>query len=194
MPAAFYARWPPRELFIWSVRRAFYCLPTHELVEFIRSQIDCEDAIEIGSGNGCLGRSVGVRLTDSKLQDREDMKARYEHEGQATVTYGADVEKLSALEAVEKYKPKVVLAAWVTHKFNPARPQARGNVYGVDEGRMLDKKFVKKYVFVGNEHVHGESARKPILGRPHATYRLPYNVSRSLDPRNVVWVWSKTRR
>jgi hypothetical protein len=59
---------------------------------------------------------------------------------------------------------------------------------------MLDKKFVKKYIFVGNEHVHGEHARKPILGRPHQTYRLPYNVSRSLDPRNVVWVWSKGRR
>lgn len=194
MPASFYAHWPRHELMLWCTRRGFYCLPTHELVEFIRDQIDCEDALEVGAGNGCLGRSVGIPLTDSKQQEREDIKARYEDLGQALVTYGPDVEKLTALEAVEKYRPTVVLAAWVTHRWSRDRPQARGNMNGVDEGRLLDKKSVKKYIFVGNENVHVDQARKPILSRRHETYHPPYLHSRSLDPRDVVWVWSKQRR
>lgn len=189
MPADFYARWPRHELFIWAARRAFYCLPTHELVDFIRDQIDCCDTIEIGSGNGCLGRAVGVPLTDSKQQEREEVKARYEHDGMAVIKYGPDVEKLTALEAVERYKPNVVLAAWVTHKYSQSRPQNRGNMNGVDEGRLLDKKWVKKYIFVGHEHVHGEHARKPILSRRHQTFKLPFVYSRSPHARDVIWIW-----
>jgi hypothetical protein len=191
MPADFYARRPRHELFIWCVRRGFYCLPTHELVEFIRDQIDGESALEIGAGNGCLGRSVGIPMTDSKQQEREDIKARYEHEEQTVITYGPDVEKLTALEAVEKYRPTVVLAAWVTHKYNRDRPAARGNMNGVDESRLLDKKSVKKYIFVGHERVHGENAPKPILSRRHETHRLPYLYSRSPEPRDVIWVWKR---
>lgn len=185
MPASFYATKPQNDLSVWCVRRGFYCLPTLELVEFIRDQIDCEDAIEIGSGNGCLGRAVGIPLTDSRQQERDDVQALYQSLNQAITTYGDDVEKLTGLEAVEKYKPRVVVAAWVTHRWSPKHPKLRGNMNGVDDGKLLDKKCVRKYIFVGHERVH---ALKPILGRRHTTHRPPF-YSRAFDAGNVVWIW-----
>jgi hypothetical protein len=187
MPAAFYAKWSQNDLSLWCVNRGFYCLPTLELVDFIRDQIDCENAIEIGAGNGALGRAVGIPMTDSRQQEREDVRELYiKKMGQAVVDYGDDVEKYTALEAAEKYRPRVILAAWVTHRFNPERPQSHGNMNGVDESKLLGKKYVKKYIFVGHERVH---ALKPILSRRHTAHRLPYLYSRSFDLQNVVWIW-----
>lgn len=186
MPASFYASRPLNDLSVWCVRRGLYCLPTLELVEFIRDQIDCDDAIEIGAGNGALGRAVGIPLTDSRQQDKDDVREIYASLDQAPVTYPPDVEKLTALEAVEKYRPTVVVAAWVTHRWKREQPQRRGNMHGVDEGKLLGKKFVKKYIFVGHERVH---ATKPILEKRHTTHRLPFLYSRAFDSRNVVWIW-----
>lgn len=191
MPASFYARWPREDLMLWCVQRGFYCLPTHELVDFLRDLIDCDDALEIGAGNGCLGRAIGIPMTDSYQQEREDVRALYDDLGQGLVHYGPDVEKLTALEAVEKYRPTVVLAAWVTHRWSRDRPNARGNMHGVDEGRLLGKKSVRRYIFVGNESVHVDQAPKPILARRHETHRLPFLFSRSFAPRDVVWVWRR---
>lgn len=186
MPASFYAGWSTNDLAVWCVQRGFYCLPTVELVEFIRDQIDCENTIEIGAGNGALGRGVGVPVTDSHQQEKADVAELYGNLKQATVPYAPDVEKLTALEAVEKHRPRVVLAAWVTHRWERTRPQLRGNMHGVDETRMLQKKFVRKYIFVGHERVH---QTKPILSIKHATHRLPFLYSRAFDRRDVVWVW-----
>ena len=192
MPAAYYAGWSQNDLSLWCSLRGFYCLPTLELVEFVRDQIDCEDALEIGAGNGALGRAVGIPLTDSFQQEREDVRELYlEQLHQAVVPYGSDVERLTALEAVEKYKPTVVLAAWVTHRFIPARPKLRGNMNGVDESKLLQKKCVKKYIFVGHEHSH---SLKPILHHPHTTHYLPYLYSRGFSGRNLVWVWTTRGR
>lgn len=187
--AKFYAGFKRNDLSAWCVARGFYCLPTLELVDFIRDQIDCDAALEIGAGNGALGRAVGIPMTDSHQQERPEMAALYRGLGQAAVEYGADVEKLTALEAVEKYRPRVVVAAWVTHRWDRRRPHLKGNMYGVDEARLLDKPFVRRYVFVGSESVHGKEAPKPILSRRHETHRLPFLYSRAFEPTDVVWVW-----
>ncbi len=42
------------------------------------------------------------------------------------IPYGKTVEKLDADAAVRKYRPKVVIACWVTHRFDPAQPHAGG--------------------------------------------------------------------
>lgn len=187
MPASFYAA-HSADLSLWCVRRGFYCLPTLELVEFIRDQIASEESLEIGSGNGALGRAVGIPMTDSRLQERDDVKAIYDTLAQALVPYGPDVEKLTALEAIAKYQPRAVLAAWVTHRFDRNRPALMGNMYGVDESRMWSKKFIKRYIFIGHERIHG---LKPLLTVRHETHRLPYLYSRALDRQDVVWVWKR---
>jgi len=186
MPAAYYARWPQNDLSLWCCRRGFYCLPTLELIEFVQAQIGGDSAIEIGAGNGALGRALGVPLTDSFQQERPEVRELYVNQlGHATVPYGSDVEKLTALEAVEKYRPRVVVAAWVTHRFNRERPNLHGNMHGVDETKLLQKKCVRKYIFVGHERVH---STKPILQRRHETHAPPL-YSRATSGRNVVWIW-----
>lgn len=187
LPAAVYAGYDPNELSLWCVRRGYYCLPTIELVLLVKQLIGERSAVEIGSGHGALGRALGIPTTDSKMQDRPDISVHYERIGQATTTYPESVEKLTALEAVEKYKPKVVVAAWVTHRFNEKAPEREGNQYGVDEGKLLGKPFVKRYIFVGHERVH---RKKPILERKHDTYKGSFLHGRPTDREgNVVWVW-----
>lgn len=192
MPAAFYAEQAPNDLALWCFARGFYCLPTVELVEQVRELIDTDDAVEIGSGNGVLGRALGIPRTDSRMQERVDVATVYADAGQPTVEYGADVEKLTALEAVEKYRPRVVVAAWVTHRYKRERHALGGNMNGVDEGKLLEKPFVRRYVFVGHERVH---ANKPILARRHETFHMPGRLySRTLDRRDVTWVWEPSKR
>ena len=184
MPAAFYATVPQNDLSIFCVRRGFYCLPTVELIEWLRERIGGRKAIEIGAGNGAIGRALGIPMTDSRQQERPEMAAYYASLGQATVSYPDDVEKLSAAAAVEKYKPEVVIAAWVTHRYYTHSHELGGNQWGVDESRLR----VATYIHVGHEGVH---AQKPILKREHETHRLPFLYSRSMTLKNVVWVWTR---
>lgn len=182
----YYKRLPQNDLSLWCLNRGFYCLPTYELIEWLKNEIGyVNDAIEIGSGNGAIGRALGIPRTDSKMQERPKIMALYESAGQGVVKYGADVETLTAGQAVAKYKPSVVVAAWVTHRYDPKAPRREGNMWGVSEEKILSQ--VGKYIFVGHERVH---AKKPILRVKHKTYRFPWLVSRSPDPRNVIWVWS----
>jgi hypothetical protein len=189
MPAEFYASRSQDDLMVWCVRRGFYCLPTVELVEFLRAEIGGESAIEIGAGHGALGRALGIPMTDSKMQERADIAEIYRNALQAPISYPPDVEKLTALEAVEKYRPRVVIGAWVTHRYDSKVPERGGNMYGVDESKLLSKKWVRRYLFIGHERVCGQ---KPILSRRHTTYRFPFLFSRASDPLNVIWSW-KTR-
>jgi hypothetical protein len=95
------------------------------------------------------------------------------------------------MEAIKKYRPKVVVAAWVTQLYQDGdTPKKIGSsIHGVDEAWVLDN--VETYIFVGNEHVHKD---KRILSRPYREIRNPhYVVSRAFDQtQNVIWIWGKT--
>lgn len=186
MPAEFYAGFSQNDLSVWCMRRGFYCLPTLELVDFVREQIAGEKAIEIGAGHGALGRALGIPTTDSHQQSRPEVVAHYARLNTAVVRYPMDVEKLTAMQAVEKYQPTVVLACWVTHRYHPVLHARGGNMDGVDEPKLLAKASVLKYVFVGHERTH---ANKVILKERHETFRLPFLFSRAMDSGNVAWVW-----
>lgn len=187
MPADFYAREKQNDIMIWCVRRGLYCLPTLELIDFLRQEIGTDTAIEIGAGHGAIGRALGMVITDSKQQERSDVVELYGQLGQAPVKYPADVEKLTALEAMEKYRPSVAVGAWVTHRYDPKAHARGGNVSGVDEGKLLAKACLQRYIFIGHERMH---AQKPILARSHVTHRPGYLYSRAFDPLNVVWIWT----
>src|ERR1700744_75875 len=74
-----------------------YQIPTTELIDFLKSQIDDKSrTIEIGSGNGCIGRALGIRMTDNKMQDEPFFKAYYQLIQQPTILYGDDVIKIDA--------------------------------------------------------------------------------------------------
>lgn len=189
VPTAFYGQFKQEEISGFCLRHGFYCVPTTELVDKINELIlevsPTRSAIEIGSGSGVLGKALGIPCTDNFMQDDPSIRAYYKTMNQPTVRYGRHVERLDAEAAVERYRPEVVVAAWVTHKYNAAEHERGGNMFGVDEVAMLGK--IKRYIFVGNFYVH---QGKPLLAVEGTTHSSEACVSRSLRPHaNAIVVW-----
>lgn len=81
---------------------------------------------------------------------------------------------MDANEAINHYKPQVVIGAWVTQKYQEG--DADGSVFGVDELDILSK--ISKYIHIGNDGPHRS---KRSLKYPHKVYRFPWLVSRGTD-------------
>jgi hypothetical protein len=189
MPAAFYRQFEQSDLSGFCLKQAAYVLPTFELLDKINELIlevsPTRSAIEIGSGNGVLGKGLGIPCTDNHMQADAGIQMMYASAMQPVITYGAHVEKLDAFAAVKHYRPQVVVAAWVTHKYNAAEHWREGNMFGVDEKALLRR--IKRYVFVGNLSPHG---KKPLLAVRHKRIEVDYLFSRSLDAHNnAIMVW-----
>jgi hypothetical protein len=101
------------------------------------------------------------------------------------VPYGPNVERMNAREAISRYKPKVVIGAWVSHKYNPLKHWDAGNEDGVDEGKILDR--VETYVSIGQRHVH---RGKAIWSRSHQILFPDWVFSRAMhDAPDFVATW-----
>lgn len=174
---------PPNGLRLFLHERGIYGLPTTELVSFIQGRINGRKAIEIGSGTGLLGRALGIRMTDSHLQERPDIALHYALTGQPTIKYGSDVERLDAKAAIEKYRPDVVIGSWITQWSDQI---GTGSFWGVDEEWLLD--HVQTYLMYGGRQTH---AAKRILTRPHLEWAEPWMCGRALDP--VLYEWNVAR-
>lgn len=173
---------------MFGVRNGVYSIPTIELVDFLRTRIGGRRAIEIGAGTGELAKALGIPATDNRQQEEPGLKAYYAQLGQPTVPYGDHVERLDASEAVAKYKPEVVIACWVTHRFDPARESAGGSTSGVDEAAIIAA--CDEYIFIGNEQVH---AQKPIWALPHEKATPPWIYSRAANGSpDFVATWRRT--
>lgn len=167
-----------------------YGIPTSELIDFLKIEIgNPEECIEIGAGGGQLGHHLGVRMTDNWCQVADaETAAKIAFLQQPPPAYGEDVEKLDALEAVEIYRPRVVLGSWIS-QFVPEKLMGKvgGSPYGIREDILLSR--VEKYIHVGNEGTHAE---KFILKRPHRKIKAPWIISRSMFPNaNVIYIWEK---
>ena len=178
MPSEFYQQFSRDQLAFFGNRHAYYGMPTTELVDWIKHRIAGRTAIEIGSGNGSLGKALGIHCTDSWAQAQPAVKQWYADAGQPVIKYSNHVKKLDYRKAILKYRPKVVVAQWVTNYPN--------NMMGIDEDWLLDN--VETYIHVGHDQVHD---CKLILARPHETHYLPSLFSRSHREREVVWVWDR---
>ena len=179
-------QFPQETLSLFCHKHAIYQLPTTELIDFIKNEIGDLSVIEIGSGNGCIGRSLGIKMTDNKMQLRPEVKMIYDLQRQPIINYGGDVEELDAIRAVEKYYPKAVVACWVTHKWREG--MSVGNMYGIEEEQLFENR-VEKYIHVGNELTHSQ---KPILTKYQVQrYQFPWLVSRSMSrEQNVIYVFT----
>lgn len=191
LPAAYYHTTTREERALLGHRTALYGLPTLELVEWIKAYIGDRTAIEIGAAHGLLAQALGIPATDSYQQDDAAMAAYYAMMGQATVRYGAHVERLDALSAVAKHKPQVVVASWVTHKYLAIRDAAGGNMLGVDEEALLDS-GIEAYVFIGNTVTH---EHKSIWRRPHRIIDQDFVFSRAMHPnsKDILVVWERPK-
>ena len=100
---------PQAHLKVWCVRQGVYQLPTCELIDWLKEAIAGRTAIEICAGRSCLGRSLGIPMSDSYLHLHPDMHRMYQILKQTPTQPPGDVERLTANEAVAKYKPQVVI-------------------------------------------------------------------------------------
>lgn len=155
-PASFWNQLDVAQRARFGHEKGIYSFPTIEGVAFIKEIIAGREqaALEIGAGNGCWGKALGIRSTDSYLQRRPDVAAQYAKLRQPAASYGPHVEKLEAIKAIRKYRPKIVVASWVTQKFRADRFCMRGNADGVDELRLLE--LVDEYILIGNTMQHSD--------------------------------------
>ncbi|WP_157816410.1 hypothetical protein [Nostoc flagelliforme] len=177
-PIAFYDELDRTELRIWCSHRGRYTLPTVELVAWLREVIGRRTCIEIAAGKGDLARHLGIKATDSYMQEIPLIKGIYEKARQATTNPPADVERLEASEAIAKYRPQVVLGSWVSG-------QSLATVAGVDEEYVVSH---SDYIHIGNRGTHEQ---KSLREMPHEEYVFPF-ITRAKNPNeNVIWVWRK---
>lgn len=174
LPAAYWASKSVEERALFGHNHGIYSFPTLELVEYLTELIDDRKAIEIGAGHGVLAEALGIPATDVKQQEMPEYRAYYEQLGQPIVSYGPNVEKLDGNDAVRKYKPQVVIACWVTHKYDPRRHSAGGNEIGVKEEKIVER--CETYVLIGNEEIH---KRKSIWKQPHTIEHPDWLYSRA---------------
>lgn len=192
MPADFYRQFNQREIAIFCMMNGLYCLPTHELLDCLNELIieasPSRLAIEIGSGNGALGKGLGIPCTDSFMQDDPVIRAHYASLGQPTVRYGQHVIKIDANKAVDEMRPEVVVGAWVTHLYREEAHELGGNMFGIDEDLIINK--TRRYIVVGNKGVHG---KKPIMSKAARVIEADFLFSRSLENAGLdaIFVWDK---
>lgn len=197
MPTAFYRQFDRDTLSMMCVMSGLYCLPTFELLDVLNELIlevsPSRNVIEVGAGNGALGRGLGITMTDNYVQTRPDVIKALEKAQHSPVWYGPDVLQMDGNAAVDHYKPEVVIGAWVSHRHDPNRPELGGNIQGegLDEEAILSK--VKRYIVIGNKNQHGN---KPIMPRVTKVLQGDYLVSRShrFQAENAIFVWDNPAR
>ena len=176
------------DLSLWCLKRGIYQLPTIELIDFLRERMgEPQHCLEIGAGAGHIGRALGIRMSDNKMQEWPLIKQHYAKLKQPTVSYGKDVECLPALSAVSQYQARTVISCWVTEKFVPGKQS--GNAYGVDEVALLGLPWVETYILVGNRLTHGE---KDIFRQyEYEELQFDWLYSRSMErSQNAIWIFS----
>lgn len=186
MPASYWASTTQEERALFGLQHGIYSFPTEELVQFLTALIGDRTAIEIGAGNGVLSERLSIRATDNFQQRMPKYIERYRAMQQPTVPYGDNVEEIDANRAVRKYKPQVVIACWVTHKYDKRRHKAGGNEVGVKEEEIIAG--CESYVVIGNEYVH---EGKSIWNLPHQIIYPDWLYSRATNgTRDFVAVWN----
>ncbi|MBB4861693.1 hypothetical protein HNP46_000504 [Pseudomonas nitritireducens] len=194
MPAAFYRQFSQQSRSVFCAGIGLYGLPTFELLDVINELImevsPSRNAIEIGAGNGVLGRGLGIPMTDNYQQENQELIDLYQSENLAPVTYSPDVIRIDGNKAVKEMRPDVVVASWVTHRWDERRPEHKGNIIGVDEEELLTG--VKRYIMLGNSGVH---AIKPIMARVDRVIEGDFIFGRSLQypDKHALFVWEGSR-
>ncbi len=193
-PASVLRELPETELAAWCMQRMRYGLVTEELITFLRElqareNIAPEDTIEIGAGMGDLGHLLNVRMTDSAMQTTPDMRLYYGSLGQPIIDPPSDVDRIEAVAAVKKYRPKMVIASWVTQLYRDGdTPKKIGSsIYGVDEEWIV--RNVDCYVHIGNSVTHAKQRVGELI---HWFVQEPWLVSRAADQSaNRICIWKR---
>ena len=166
-----------------------YTFPTTELTDWLRQEIDDDpdyephEAIEICCGTGWIGRTLGIPFTDSRMQEREDIRQAYLSQGAMPISYPKDVEALDALSAIKKYEPEYVIASYCTHLYGTGSLKS-GNAFGVDTRWV--RSHCRRFYHIGNDDIH---RRDPIMKMPHGRLQFDWLVTRGDASKARIYVW-----
>lgn len=182
LPAAVVAKFSWEKLRLFMHKYGLYTMPTVELIDYLSGLIRGKRAIEIGAGMGVIGRSLGIPITDNKMQNWPQIKAHYDLFRQPTIQYPDDVEELDAMDAVKKYKPDIVLGSYITHKWRPGMQV--GNQYGVDTLELIRR--APEYYMIGNLETHRHD---PAMQYLDGTERHDFLYTRGSKETSVIFRW-----
>ena len=173
---------PRDELLIYCYKNGIYQVITEELVQVVRGLI-VGQALEIGCGNGTLGRALGIPRIDLMAQiNNPTVKAQYELARQPVIKYPPDVEELDYLDAIIKYQPSTVVGAWVT--------AVQKLFFGFDFYQIMRR--VERIIYIGNAKTHGEEIIIfQELGFKIKATNGPFLVSRGDDKKNFIFTLEK---
>jgi hypothetical protein len=166
-----------------------YTFPTTELTDWLRSEIDDDpeyephEAIEICCGTGWIGRTLGIPITDSRMQERDDIRQAYLAQGAMPISYPMDVEPLDALSAIRKYEPEYVIASYCTYLYGTGNLKS-GNAFGVDTRWV--RSHCRRFYHIGSDDIH---ARDPIMRMPHRRLSFDWLVTRGDASKARIYVW-----
>ncbi len=182
-------RVPNPQLRIWLQRTGRYSLPTMERIAFLKKAIGERSALEVAAGNGDLGSLLGIGMSDSYMQQQLVMQAYYASLGCAPTNPPPDVERLEAEAAIEKYRPEVVVASWLTQKYqdgDEGPPAIGSSIFGPDEAKIIGA--CRTYIHIGNQDTHRD---KRAFALPYVKYEgMPWLLSRARRPeKNAIWIW-----
>jgi hypothetical protein len=174
---------PQHDLSLWCLKHGVYAVPTWELIHWLQRELRGRRAIEICAGRSCLGRHLGIPMTDSYSHVRPEVMIYMAAFGQHPTIPSDDVLRIDANAAVREFRPEVVIGAWVSQKRTGNEEQA--NEYGPDEFEILDSGCT--YIHVGHLGPH---SKKRILLREHRCLNFTWLRSRGFDPAgNRIWIW-----
>lgn len=180
LPAAAYESIPPHFKALWCKEMGYHLLPTVELVDWLRKEIGAAAAIEICAGSGVLGRALGVPSIDWDVCARFPVaKMFYKiHAHEATPMIGAHCERIEAMEALAKYRPKVVFGGYITQRVYPGEPDTMpGSMYGVEERALI--RCVERYIVISTRTTQ---CNKRIFRQVHREISPSWLITRHPDP------------
>lgn len=178
------------EKFTFSALRLFlhkyglYTMPTTELIDYLAGIIKDKSAVEIGAGLGVIGRSLGIPITDNKMQEWPEIKARYDLMRQPTIKYPPDIIEMDALKAISHYKPEIVIGSYITHLWRPGMES--GNQHGVDTLKLI--KSVPEYLMIGSFQTHRNDPAMPYLDKIE---QHDFLYTRAGKEASVIFRWKK---
>ncbi|MEG3881894.1 hypothetical protein QT972_31505 [Microcoleus sp. herbarium7] len=184
LPAAAYQASARQELRIWMHHRNRYCIPTVELVDWLKAKIDGRSAIEIAAGNDDLAYHLGIR----SISNQHAISTAYTtvlFPGQIpTRVITSDVHHMDVTQAIYELRPEVAIGAWIPDKFTD---NYRGLDYAPNDYQIIQN---ADYIHIGTEKIHGKCR---ILGFPHEAFKPQGLVSRTSEspPDDVIHVWKK---
>jgi hypothetical protein len=179
LPCAFYREFDKDIVRLFMHVNALYTLPTTELIEFLFHQISGKEAIEIGCGSGHIANSLKIPATDLKVQEAQEIRFMYTLNGQPLIVYPDHVEKLEAMEAINKYRPEIVIGSYITKQFDGTD----GNMYAPDETAIIRK--TGTYIHIGDLNTHSD---KPLMKHKHEIVQPDWLIVRG--KRGFIGIWN----